>query len=93
MNSFFRSTEELRNLLISNGFIGIHFCAYESGEQDIEHFQLLEPGQEVTDDCANVGKIPLISKEGEAILHRYLNTEIVKIHPEPSTLLTYGINL
>lgn len=94
MKSVFTTTEELRKVLIDNGYIGIQFCDIECSEHgDIFHYQLLKPGQEITEGCADLGKIPLLSKEGYTILEEYLTTDRVAIYPDPLTLLNIDTKL
>lgn len=82
---------ELRNFIIERGFIAMYFCAFESDERgDIENYHLLEPGEDTSEGCADLGRIPLWSNEAVEILQRYLKTDTVRIFPDPLTLLFNG---
>jgi len=54
------------NDLLEQGVIAITYCCTESADIDIEHYQLLECGQEADPDCFDFGKMPIISDDAKA---------------------------
>ena len=76
--------------LFSKGYVGLNYCCTESGERDINHYELLESGQEVGKDCFDIGRIPLTSVEGKSIISDYLNDNgIVLDYPSKKSAIKY----
>lgn len=69
--------------LLDSGVIALQYCCSESEEKgDIEHYQLLQPGQMGDNDCLNSGEIPVISKTGKKILEEYIDGKYIKLYPK-----------
>jgi hypothetical protein len=66
--------------LFSQGIIALNHCCTESGEKDINHYELLESGQEISNDCFDEGRIPLTTEEGKNIISEYLNNKSIVLH-------------
>lgn len=79
----FKDAQECINFLLEEGYIALNFCDSESSEvEEIEHYELLEPGQEISDSCYNLGRIPLTSNLGKGLIERYLKKDGVVLHPD-----------
>lgn len=83
MKNYEHQITNLVEHLLDSGIIALQYCCSESGENgDIEHYQLLEPGQVGDSDCFNSGEIPVISNTGKEILSQYLMDNTVKLYPK-----------
>lgn len=86
MKSLFKSPQDLKNVLLSNGYIELGFCMFESmvegSVNEIEHYELLKPGQKIGNGCADLDRISLHSDAAREILELYINTDKVRIHPD-----------
>ena len=70
--------------LLNAGYIAINFCSNESAAtEEISHYSLLKPGEEINPSCTDELRIPLISEEGKAILQDFIDDKAVRIHPDP----------
>jgi len=72
--------------LLSHGIIALNYCCTESGENDIDHYELLESGQEIGKDCFDIGRIPLTSVEGKSIINDYINGKKITLHYPLNTI-------
>ena len=66
--------------LLSHGIIALNYCCTESGENDIDHYDLLESGQETAVECFDFGRIPIITDEGKSIINDYINGKKITLH-------------
>ena len=67
--------------LLEQGVIAITYCCTESADIEIEHYQLLECGQEADPDCIDFGKMPIISDGAKKVLSDFVNDKAVKLYP------------
>ena len=74
---------KLQAELVKKGYTSMRLWSNESGDVDIDHYEIVGPYHKPQPGDFNIGDIPMGSEEALKVLDQYLNT--VKITPNPFT--------